>query len=518
MTREDDMAAAARRVAALRTALEARQGSAVRLVETHISWVLLGESTAWKLKKPVTLPFLDFGTLAERRRCCEEELRLNRRLAPTLYLDVAEVREGPDGPRFGGEGEVVDAAVRMRRFPDGALWSERVAAGTLTARDVDAMARRLADFHRAAPAAGAGTGHGTAAAHERVVRRLFDGGEAGAEGGGAPASCRRLLRQIGELAPLWDARRRAGRVRECHGDLHLANVLQLDGEPAAFDALEFDDELRWIDVLDEAAFLAMDLMAHGERALAFRFLDAYLQHGGDHDGVPALRFFLVCRALVRAQVAALGPAGGAPPARPGTDDYRSLAADLDGGADPRLAITHGLPGSGKSHAAQALLEHAGALRLRSDVERKRLFGLGPLDPSREAACADIYDAAATRRTFDRLEALARTALRAGWPVIVDAAFLRRAERARFAALAASLGVPFAIVDCRAPLPLLHERLVQRQARGDDPSEADGEVLERLRCHDEPLDASEEAVALVVDAERPEPPAAVARHWQAAGRP
>ena len=308
MSSDSDAVAQARQhVVALRASLEASDGRPVRLIETHISWVLLTDTLAYKLKKPVRLSFLDFTTPAARRHFCDEELRLNRRLAPSLYIDVVDMRESPEGPRIGGAGRVLDVAVRMRRFPDGALWSEMLAAGTLVAHHIDAMAQRLSDFHSDVAVALPGTTFGSAAVHQRTTLRLIEGIEARdgeATSRGMDVEWLTLRAWLGEqmqaLAQLWEARRRDGRVRECHGDLHLANVLQLGGEAAAFDGIEFDDELRWIDVLDDMSFLAMDLLAHGQRALAFRFVNAYLEASGDYDGLPALRFYMVCRALVRA--------------------------------------------------------------------------------------------------------------------------------------------------------------------------------------------------------------------------
>lgn len=516
---DEAMARSRERVAALQAALQAQQRVPVRLVETHISWVLLTDSLAYKLKKPVRLPFLDFTSLDARRRFCEEELRLNRRLAPGLYLEVVELRDGPAGPSFGGAGAVLDVAVCMRRFPDGVLWSEMLAAGTLSAAHVDAMAQRLADFHASAAVAEPASDFGSAAVHERVAGGL--GAALDSLAGASEAAELRDWLQAGlrALAPWWATRRRDGRVREGHGDLHLANVLQLGEqgqEASAFDCIEFDAALRWIDVLDDVSFLAMDLMAHGRRDFGFRLLDAYLEASGDYAGVPALRFFMVCRALVRAQVAAIGQGQQLhSAARCAAGDYLALALSLARGRDARLAITHGLPGSGKSFVSQGLVEAAGALRVRSDVERKRLFGLGALQSSRDRVAGGIYDAATTRRTYARLLDVAEFALRAGWPVIVDAAFLRRPERQEFAALAQRLGVPFSIVDCRAPLPLLRDRLERRQARGGDASEADLSVLQRLVPADEPLDEQESARAIVADAASADDVQALSARWLAA---
>jgi len=335
MTRsgESSFAAARERVASLAAAIAAAEGSPPRLVETAISWVLVGRETPHKIKKPVRLPYLDFSTLAARRRFCDEELRINRRFAPELYLDVVDIRAGAAGASFGGTGPLCDVAVRMRRFADGALWSERLCAGALGMAEVEGFARRLAAAHRIAAIAPPTSDFGSTAAHARIARgsiAAIDGWMRRVGGGAAkwPALREWLELERERLALHWSARLAAGQVRECHGDLHLANVVQLGEQAVAFDALEFDPALRWIDPLDDAAFLMMDLLAHDRRDLAFRFLDVYLEASGDHDGLPALRFFLVSRALVRAQVGVLYEARGieAQGARAAIDYLRLAAA------------------------------------------------------------------------------------------------------------------------------------------------------------------------------------------------
>ncbi|HRN64835.1 MAG TPA: AAA family ATPase, partial [Alicycliphilus sp.] len=309
------------------------------------------------------------------------------------------------------------------------------------------------------------------------------------------------------LAGHWAARRAAGQVRECHGDLHLGNVVRIDGEITAFDCLEFSPALRWIDTLADAGFLTMDLHAHGRPDLAWRFLDAYLAASGDYAGLAVLRPYEVYRALVRTLVARLRASQGGAAQGP---DYLACAERLAAPLGARLLITYGLSGSGKSTAAAQLLQQ-GAVRLRSDVERKRLHGLAPLDDS-AALGLDIYTSEASRRTFAQLAAQARALLAAGYPVIVDAAFLRRRERDAFHALARELGLPFAILHCHADPDRLRERVRQRRAAGGDPSEADLAVLARQQQQAEPLAPEEQERTLDLATDQAWDAPALYRRW------
>lgn len=457
-----------------------------QVIETHISWVLLTGDTAYKIKKPVQLPFVDYGSLSARRHFCEEELRLNQRLAPSLYLGLTRITGTPQAPVLDGPGPVLEYAVRMRRFAPGALFSEQLAAGLLRAGDTDQLAALLAGFHERAPRADAADGFATVDRRRDSALAACDGTRLLASNNdGEHALLRTWLQaEAGRLAPLWASRRADGSVRECHGDLHLANVLSLDGHVAAFDCIEFDPALRWIDVLDDVAFVVMDFSARGRDDFAFRFLNGWLDPTGDHGSLPALRFSVVYRALVRAQVEHLRSANSA-----AARHYLQTARAWTRPGEAGLFITHGLPGSGKTFASQSLLEQQGALRLRSDVERKRLFGLGLLENSRSKDL-DLYGADATARTYRQLFATARSALQAGYPVILDAAFLRRAERDQAHALAQELRVPFFMLACEAPLAVLQARL---RARRDDASEADAAVLELLRTQVEPLTDAERAL-------------------------
>jgi predicted kinase len=365
-------------------------------------------------------------------------------------------------------------------------------------------------LHDAAPAAGADTPYGTAARIEADTARTLDG-LAALVGEAALAGLReRIQAAEARLRATFMQRKAIGRVREGHGDLHLANAVVLGDDVTAFDCIEFDPGLRWIDVYNDVAFLAMDLMAHGRRDLAMRYLDAWLAASGDYEGLPVLRYYLAYRALVRALVARIRAAqGGAAPDGP---DYLKLAQRLVDERDARLLITHGLSGSGKSHVSLRLLECAGAIRLRSDVERKRLFGLDALHDASARPGEGIYAGDATQRTYERLLALAMHSLDAGYPTIVDATFLRARERDAFREAARARGVPFTILHCRAEPALLRERVAARRAGRTDASDADLAILERQLAGHEPLRDDERGVAIEIDTGRPVDVDALAGRW------
>jgi uncharacterized protein len=453
----------------------------VDVVETHISYVLLAGDYAYKIKKPVRLPFLDFTSLEQRRFFCEEELRLNRRTAADLYLDVVKV--GGDPPRFGGCGEAIEYAVRMRRFSQEALASERARAGTLEPRHVDALAARIAAFHAvAAPVAYATAAEAAARATQPALDNFAEIETIAPWASGELGMLRDWTRaEATALGPRLAERAREGFVRECHGDLHLANVALIGDEPVLFDCIEFAPTWRQIDVMSEIAFPIVGLVRHGRRALAARFLDAYLRETGDYAGLRVLRFYLAYRAMVRAKIACIR--GDSAKARL----FFRLARRYTTPAVAALFAMHGLPASGKTSCAQRLLEAVGAVRLRSDDERKRLHGLRPLERSFSLPGAGIYTPADSDDTYCRLALLAQVVLDAGFPVVVDAACLQRRQRDLFREVARAAGAGFSLIDCSAPDPVLRARI---RARSGDASEADEGVLDLLRARAEPLAADE----------------------------
>ena len=485
----------------------------VELLQTHGAWVLLAGDSAFKIKKPVKFDFMDFSTLALRRAACQAELRVNQRFASNrpehrIYREVLPIVGRPEAPRWGRQGlddEVaMEFAVHMRRFDEAGRLDHVCERGVLQPEHLVQLAQRLAQVQARAAVAAADqpwgqpqTVHAVVQDNLQTLHRLLT----------APDDLQALQALQDWTDAQWPAvsaelarRRAAGRVREGHGDLHLANLVLIDDEVLPFDAIEFNEALRWVDEAGDLAFTWMDLQRMGRPGLAHLLLSEWIDASGDVTAPAVLPFFAVYLALVRAKVAAIRLGQVAPAAQNFIAElqreirtYLQLARRLAWPKAPQLLITHGLSGSGKSHAAaQWLQQHQGsrALRLRSDVERKRLFGLAPLQASDPAQSSTFYGPQAGAQTYASLRDRAKTLLQQGWTVLVDAAFLRRHERDAFAQLAREQGCPFGILAPTAPVKVLRERIQTRQARGGDPSEATLDVLERQLQWIEPLGPDE----------------------------
>ncbi len=471
-------------------------GESVELRETHISWVLLSGEYAIKIKKAVDFGFLDFSSLAKRKFACEEELRLNRRYAPQLYLDLVSIGGSPRDPVLDSDTPAVEYAVRMRRFDESGLLSHLAAQGLLRKEQIVTAANRIADLHRQAPVAPADNPWGGAAQVHRWVQEsiqhiheLLEDSPRQSQVEEITARCHELYR---ETQSVLAARNQAGFVRECHGDLHLGNMVWIDNRLVPFDCIEFNPGLRWIDIISEAAFVMMDLEDRGYPVFAWVFINQYLANTGDYAGLEVLRYYLVYRALVRAKVTLLqrSDPDTLPEERPKLLniylDYAALAQRWLQQRRAVLILTHGLSASGKSTAARHIAEKHGCIHLRSDVERKRLHGLAALQDSHAQVGTGIYTAEGSERTYQHLLKLAETALRQGYPVIVDAAFLERGRRNLFSQLAQTQGCLFLIVHCEADRATLEQRIVDRAAQGQDPSEATLAVLDRQIEQQDPL--------------------------------
>lgn len=496
--------------ALLQAASAAGTNPRVAMIETHISFVLLTGHFAYKIKKAVGLSFLDFRTLAARHFYCNEELRLNRRFAPEIYLDVVTITGTVDAPVIGGDGPAIEYAVKMREFAQEALASEVLARGELTTADIDALAASIAAAHQIAAIAPAGSRFGAPqlvldiASHNfSEIRPLLDRTAEQAETDDLDRLEQWTAQAHARARIAMELRHDHGRIRECHGDLHLGNIALIGRTLTLFDCIEFNEEMRWIDVMSEVAFTIMDLRDRGRPDLAHRLQNAYLETTGDYDGLHVLRFYLVYRAMVRAKVARLRAAQLADVeaklhALGQFRSYLRLAGHYAEAQRPALIITHGLSGSGKSTMAQALLEHTGAIRIRTDVERTR--GSDKPGPPGDPTSIDSgrYAPEATRATYVKVLALARSACECGYQVIADATFQKRWQREAFRSLAKELGVPLVIVSCTASDATMRARIVKRMAHGNDDSQADLEVLEHQLRTQEPLGSDEHRDVVACD--------------------
>lgn len=483
----------------------------ITLFETHISWVLLTGEFAYKIKKPVDFGFLDFSTLAKRRFYCEEELRLNGRLAPQLYLNVVPICGHPAAPFVGGSGPAFEYAVKMRQFDPRQTFDELLARGALNSALLEETATILADFHQQIAVASPEDNFGTAKAIQQPVQENFAQIEQALAGlpqaADIRATCETLQqwsrKQQKKLRATFENRKQQGFIRECHGDLHLRNIVLWQHKVTPFDGIEFNPNLRWIDVMSEVAFLLMDLDDHRQTALARLLLNRYLVLTGDYAGLATLRFYQVYRAMVRAKVAALrlgqlSTDKPDPACLTEIGNYIQLALGYTQSAPAGLVITHGLSGSGKTWLARQLVLSHDLIHLRSDVERKRLFGLTETAQSGSAIDTGIYSREATQATYEHLAFLAEACISSGFSVIIDATFLKRKQREIFHHLAQQLKCDFRILDCTTDLSRMRQRIQTRAQQGGDASEADLAVLEKQLRKQKPLHREEQKFALQID--------------------
>ena len=469
-----------------------------QVIETHISWVILTGPFAYKIKKPVNFGFLDFTELSAREHFCKEELRLNQRLTQGLYLDVLPINGSIEAPQLGGSGAAIEYVLKMRQFPQSQLLSDVQARGELTEAHIDGLAKQIADFHATTPAVA--TEHPLCLPQAIVapmrqnfvqIRPLLSDA---ADLRQLDALDAWLEASIARLEPLLARRAEAGAIRECHGDIHLGNATLLDSKVVLFDCIEFNEEFRLIDIALDAAFLAMDLEDRGLKALSRRFISAWLELSGDYDALELLNLYKAHRALVRAKVALFSLAHQTDAVQKAVTlrqyrNYANLAESYSAIPSSFLAITHGVSAVGKSHVAMRLVEALGAIRLRSDIERKRLFG-EQKDADLGKLSAGIYSQDASAATYQRLHQLAESALRAGFPVVIDATYLKQAQRDAASQVAESCGAPFLILECHAPDEVIASWLEQRQAAGTDPSDATMDVVRAQHASREALTEDE----------------------------
>ena len=486
----------------------------VQLIQTHISFVLLTGDLAYKIKKPVRFGFLDFTTLEKRHYFCQEELRLNQRLCPDLYLEVKAIVKAGDRYTFAENlavEPIVEYAVQMRQFPQEGLFSHLFESGQLTPALVQQLGVRVAQFHSSAQTSAEIREYGSLEAIQLVEANNFKISKpyiGRAQTQQQYDETRAFATEFFQRHRSWFRQRQLDdKIRECHGDLHLNNVCLHQDKIQIFDCIEFNQDFRNIDVIYDAAFMIMDLDFHGRLDLANLFLNIYLEQTGDYWSAALLPLYLTMRATIRGNVNALAlddsnmAEADKETALQRSQDYYRLAWRYTRRSSGQLILMSGLSGSGKSTVARQLAQQVGAVHIRSDAVRKRLAGISiHVRGDRDGApSSGIYSPEMTQLTYDRLLELGLFLAQQGWPVILDAKYDRQALRQPVLAAANAIQLDVRIVHCTAPVEILRHRLEHRTG---DIADATADLLDSQIRSAEPLTEAENAVATVLNTAEP----------------
>ncbi len=477
------------------------------VIQTHISYVILTGKYAYKIKKPLNLEFLDFSSLEKRLFHCQEEIRLNKRIANDIYLDVIKITGTIDKPQLNGNGPVIEYAIQMHEFPQQAIFTALLKNNQLNNTLISQTATILANLHAVAAKSLTDNPYGTfQQIHEPVVQNfeqlttlLQNKHET------------KILQQLAKWADLehqrlqliFQQRKDNGFIRECHGDVHLGNIVLINEKPTIFDCLEFSESLRWTDTMADLGFLAMDLEDKQQIKLANQLVADYMVTTGDYQGMAILNYYKAYRAMVRAKVAMFGYMQEEKELSKKVlwQQYQNniyLANQYQQTNTPTLFITHGLTASGKTTLAKAICYQHGVIRISSDVERKRLAGIELTAQNHSALFKGIYSPEMTEKVYQHMLNLAKTVISAGYSVIVDATFTQQKQRASFAYLAKVLNIPFQILHVDVHEELITKWLIQRQKKADTVSEARLDILKALKAKQEPLTEEEKALTTVID--------------------
>lgn len=485
---------------------EQYRGSKPQLFETHISWVIVVADYAYKIKKPVDFGFVDFSTLEKREHYCHRELSLNKRLAPDLYLEVLPICGSADTPNLSGHGEIIDWALKLKRFDPEQQLDKLANNGLLTATMIDDTIRQTLAFHQNTDIIGSEQRQGTPKQIHQSVLENIEHIIAALDKKFSETDHKEILQQLEQIQDwlqqqycinkeLMRQRKEQGCIRDCHGDLHLANMAWHDKRVIIYDCIEFNDSFRFIDVISDLAFLIMDLMHRRYFGLACLGLNRYLQQGGDYQGLPLLRYYMVYRALVRAKVSLLSNAVAHIPEA--FRQYLSLAKAISNSPGPTLFITHGLSGSGKSHGVRTLYNDSFFIHIASDIERKRLPQAGVSHMLNKG----IYSPRSRQQVYQHLQQLASLIMQAGLPCVVDATFLSRENRDAMASIAALQHLDFHIIRFEATADTLRQRVQQRQQSTQSESDAGISVLEQQLQNYTPLSEQEQLIGLSLEQAR-----------------
>jgi aminoglycoside phosphotransferase family enzyme len=487
----------------------------IKLIQTHISYLLLTGDFAYKIKKPINFGFLDFSTLERRRHFCQEELRLNQQLSSQLYLAVLPITVSKDSAQYqlvletDSLGEVVEYAVQMRQFPQDNLFSHLFERGELTDTDMQALGKRVASFHSSAQTGEEIQRFGEVAAVRQVAEDNYAASipyigrvQTQTQFDQTRAFTEQFFANYGD----WFHRRQIeGKIRECHGDLHLNNVCFYQDQIQVFDCIEFNQAFRNTDTIYDAAFMVMDLEFQGRSDLANVFLNAYLEQTGDYWGAVLLPLYLSMRAYVRAKVNSLAlddpgiPSAEKQQAQERAAAYYQLAWAYTQPRQGQLVLMSGLSGSGKTTVARQLAQAIEAIHIRSDAVRKHLAGLA-LDQRGDVAGepgSGIYTPEMTRRTYEQLLELGIFLAQHGRSVVLDAKYDQQEFRQAAIAQAEAQHIPLKIFHCTAPLEVLRDRLQRREAlrlqtRSGDIADATAELLTAQQKAMEPFTDAEQA--------------------------
>ncbi len=464
----------------------------IKLVETHISWVFLTGSFAYKIKKPVDFGFLNFTTLKQRNYFCHQELLLNSRFAPSIYIEVLPVTESESGLSLAGQGKVIDYAIKMNQFDQQCLFNSLLRNHQVELYHIDNLIDAVADFHHKINIAGSDVNFGSAQEVLKPVAEnfsiLINSQLCKQDKQNLTSLFEQVLAMYELIQPYLLKRKKLGFIRECHGDLHLGNITIIENKVLLFDGIEFNDSFRWIDTMSDCAFLIMDLQDHEQTVFANHFLNGYLLKTGDYSGLFVLKFYKLYRAMVRAKVAGLRLQQQKKKSIAYKNtlnelrNYLQLAQDylhithLQKKNQNReqqnrnfLAVSFGLSGSGKSWVCSQLVDQLGAIQICSDVERKRLFG---------ESVEDLYSESITEKIYYHLMEMTEQILNAGYSVIVDATFLDKKWRQKFHSIAGKYQIPFHIISCYADQKTIKQRLRTRQNEMNPSSDANVAVMKR----------------------------------------
>ncbi len=457
-----------RLVASLAQALALRLKAKATVRQTHISSVILCGKYAYKLKRPVRLPFVDFSSIDARHHYCQEELRLNQRTAPDLYLGVCAITKAGESVEIDGLGVVLDWAVKMLRFPKEAMLTHIIKYNELDNALVQKLAISIAKLHNSQPALDIQKVHETKSLLRWLLGSLDEIATARPDHKLDVNSVKRFANSfVKEHRYLLKKRSAQGLYKECHGDLHLGNLIFWNNEIVPFDALEFNAELRTIDILNDIAFPFMDLLAHNCLAQAWLLINAWCEQTADYEGLPLLRYYTLYRAVVRAKVAALTLDSSE------FDRYWTLAKCLIHPPHaPRLILVAGLSGSGKSTVARSLVPMLSGIRLSTDVMRKKVH------LRQKSSHQNLYTQNAIHRNYCRLADISKDLMSSNFTVIVDASFLQQRHVALFESLARKFQINTEVILCNAPTKVLQRRIVKRALEGKDPSDATLHVLKK----------------------------------------